>query len=50
MIQMTHILVLSQPEFLDRQVREAFGDQPRQGKRWNIAGLLGLGKRGAPSL
>ncbi len=42
MIQMTHILVLSQPDFVDRQVRTAIAAaRPgRAGMRSLIAGWL----------
>jgi hypothetical protein len=44
MIQITHILVLSQDDFLQRQVRDAIGDdRPAKASAWWRIGKRRLG-------
>lgn len=40
MIQMTHILVLSQPEFVERQLDEVLDEENAKPARWSLGGWL----------
>ena len=48
MTEISHILVLSQSHFLQRQVDELLSE-PRTVRRGGIAGWLGFRKRSAPA-